>query len=393
MSKHIAFFNIPAVGHVYPTLAVVAELVRRGYRVSYTTIAKRAPVVSEQGATVVPYTSTRPADTDPGIQVPERTAYIGDSLLAFAEEAEATIGQLEPAFAEDRPDLVVLDCMAFAGRILAAKWGVPTALSWPVLASNEHWSVGLEFGTFTPDDPGYLAYLDRLSALLAAHGLAVPPERFLTTPVPRRQIAFFPRSFQYRNELFADSVCFVGPCIRQQPAATRWQPPDDKPVVLVTLGTIHNRNLDFYRTCLTAFADSHWHVVLAVGERTDPAALGPAPDNVEVHQTVPQLGVLAHAAVMVNHGGMGGVMEALSYGVPVVAVPQTLEQEANAARLTELGVGTELRGTPSAPALREAVQAVAKDEAVGQRVLQMRYEILTAGGTGRAADVVEECLS
>jgi hypothetical protein len=43
---HIAFICLPAAGYVNPTLPVVAELVRRGHRVTYATSAKstRPPV-------------------------------------------------------------------------------------------------------------------------------------------------------------------------------------------------------------------------------------------------------------------------------------------------------------------------------------------------------------
>ena len=35
MDRHLAFVSLPAHGHVNPALPVVAELVRRGWRVSY----------------------------------------------------------------------------------------------------------------------------------------------------------------------------------------------------------------------------------------------------------------------------------------------------------------------------------------------------------------------
>jgi UDP:flavonoid glycosyltransferase YjiC (YdhE family) len=38
MRQHIAFVSIPSIGHVYPTLAVAAELVRRGHRVTYASV-------------------------------------------------------------------------------------------------------------------------------------------------------------------------------------------------------------------------------------------------------------------------------------------------------------------------------------------------------------------
>jgi MGT family glycosyltransferase len=394
--SHVAFFNIPAVGHVYPTLAVVDELVRRGHRVTYASTERRAPIIEAQGARVVRYRSTRPDDTDRGVRPPERDGYLSQSLMAFQEELEVTLPQLEPAFRADPPDLVVFDRMAFAGRVFAAKLGLPTVQSWVVMVSGAPWSLGRLLAPSALADPGYEAYVTRLESFLAGEGVPMTAEEFLN-PVPLRHLAYLPRAFQCEGEQFDDAYCFVGPCIRtHDPAAAwaPWRPPaNGRPVVMVTLGTIYNRDEEFYRTCFRAFADSPWHVVIAVGERVEPDDLGPAPSNVEVRQLVPQLEVLRHAAVFVCHAGMGGIMEALGHGVPLVAVPQTLEQEANAARLVELGLGAHLPPAGlTAEALRDAVELVTKEPAVAERIEWMRGEIRAAGGTARAADIVESCL-
>ncbi|GAP55123.1 uncharacterized UDP-glucosyltransferase YjiC [Arthrobacter sp. Hiyo6] len=47
---HLSFISIPAAGHVNPTLAVVAELVRRGHRVTYFTATTFAKRVERAGA-------------------------------------------------------------------------------------------------------------------------------------------------------------------------------------------------------------------------------------------------------------------------------------------------------------------------------------------------------
>jgi MGT family glycosyltransferase len=171
----------------------------------------------------------------------------------------------------------------------------------------------------------------------------------------------------------------------------RWTPPaDGKDVVLITMGTQGNLLPDFYRGCFEAFADGRWHVVLLVGKRFDPVSLGPAPANFEVHAAAPQVDILRHAKVLVSHGGMGGVMEAIQAGVPHVAVPGTREQETNGARLHELGLGVVLS---DASALRSAVDYVCADAVMRSRIAAMQSELAAAGGVCRAADVIEECLA
>ncbi|MEV4410412.1 macrolide family glycosyltransferase [Catellatospora sp. NPDC049609] len=390
MGRHIAFFNIPAIGHVYPTLAVVRELTRRGHRVTYATTEDRRAVVEEAGAVVRPYRSLRPPDSDPSVRVPSRDGYISHSLLSFLEEAEAAFKGLQPVYRDDRPDLIVFDRMAFAGRVLAARLDVPMVQLWPMLVSNEHWSMGQALNAFDPADPVLHTYLSKLEMFLGAHCPTLHPDEFLS-PRPEAHLAFYPRSFQYAGDLFGPGYRFVGPCLRRTPL--RWQPPRDRDVVLVTLGTVYNARPDFYRFCAEAFGGSDWHVVLAVGERIDLAALGRLPRNVEVHRFVPQLDVLAHATAMVCHAGMGGVMEAMSHGVPVLAVPQTLEQEANALRVEQLSLGARLPADLTVPGgLKDTVELMVKDPAITDGVGHMRRAVATSGGAARAADIIEQCL-
>src|SRR5262249_48724840 len=159
MGRHIAFVNVPAIGHVYPTLAVCAELVRRGHRVSYATIEARAEAVAAAGGMLRPYRSTRPADSARDLPPLATDDYISQSVLNFMIEAEATLPQIEDAFHDGPPDLVVYDRMSFAGRSYAAKYSLPSVQTWAILVSNEIWNMGKERHAFNPEHPSFLAYL------------------------------------------------------------------------------------------------------------------------------------------------------------------------------------------------------------------------------------------
>jgi MGT family glycosyltransferase len=104
--------------------------------------------------------------------------------------------------------------------------------------------------------------------------------------------------------------------------------------------------------------------------------------------------VLRHAAAFVSHAGMGSTMEALYYGVPLVCVPQMVEQEANAARVAELGLGVRLDPESlTADDLRAAVDAVTGDAAIRAALDRMRDAVRKAGGAVAAADAIEAHLA
>ncbi|MBB5872573.1 MGT family glycosyltransferase [Allocatelliglobosispora scoriae] len=392
MSSHIAVFNIPAIGHIFPTLGVVEELIRRGHRVTYPVIPERAGVVGETGARTVPYSSLRPSDRDPNFAPPDRSEHLGRSLLNFLAEADATLPELAAAFDGDQPDLILFDRLAFAGRVYAEQRGIPSIQLWPMMISSKEWSIA----NVVPIDPThhtFAEYNTRLAKFLADQGLTITADEFLD-PAVRRNLAFYPRAFQYDGDRYGAAWEFVGPCTGDRAGRSGWTPPaSGRPVALISLGTLNNRQPGFYRMCFEAFEGSPWHVVLPIGQRMDRSELGPIPANFEVAATVPQVDILDHAQVFVSHAGMGGVMEALGAGVPQVALAGTLEQDINAGRLDQLNIGVRLSFADlTATVLRDTVERVAVDPVIAESVARLRKDVLTAGGPARAADIIESCL-
>lgn len=391
MGRHIAFVNAPTIGEVYPTLPIVAELIRRGHRVSYATVAARADAVAATGARVVPYTSSLPGESDRTLRRPDRADYITAVREGFLGEARATLPQLAPYFRDDRPDLMVFGMQSLAGRLVAIRHDLPAVQFQSFLAANEHWSIARHLGLTVTPRPGMPDHQAQLDAYVAAQGC--DPEQ-VRAYQPAAQLLLYPRFLQPRAETFGPRHHFTGPCTGPRPFQPAWSPPDpDRPTLLVSLGTVYNRLPGFYRTCADAFAGADWQVVMAVGERTDPAELGALPDNVTVAASVPQVDVLAHASAFVTHAGMGGILEALRAGVPMLTVPQTPEQEVNAERVADLGAGATLdTASLTAATLRSAVDRLVTDDGVRQNLAHLRADIRTCGGAPLAADIIESTL-
>ncbi|MFG2942362.1 macrolide family glycosyltransferase [Streptomyces sp. NPDC048282] len=394
MTKHIAVLGAPYHGHVNHTLPVVADLVGRGHRVTYVTTEHFAPSVSAAGARVVTYESVWSADRSvpPEMSADEMAA----GPLQMLRENIAATAAAERELAEDRPDVVVYDTlMNFSGRVLAEKWERPAVQLIPMLASNEHFSVlaalAQEFPAMDPQHPALLEFGMKLAEFRIGHGLSVPgPGDILGVPEDLN-LVFVAREFQPAADTFDERYVFVGPAATVGGEAASWQPPGDAgPVLLIALGTLFNERPDFYRACLKAFADLPFHVVMATGEHVDPADLGVVPDTWEVHRRVPQRAVLEHAAVFVTHAGIRSTMESLAAGVPLVAVPQSVELDFTARRIADLGLGVRVARLEASPeALREAVLTAAEDAGIRQRVADMAKSARAEGGAAAAADAIE----
>lgn len=138
MKRHIAFLNIPAAGHVTPTLGVVEELVKRGHKVSYLAAGPVAERIASTGAEIIPYTSA----LDPRTIAPTGAQdWLARVLLGAVREAAATAPVLEAHFGDDLPDCLVYDIsMQFLGRVMSRKLGIPGIQLYPVLASHQYFS-------------------------------------------------------------------------------------------------------------------------------------------------------------------------------------------------------------------------------------------------------------
>lgn len=153
----------------------------------------------------------------------------------------------------------------------------------------------------------------------------------------------------------------------------------DLPLIYVTLGTIFNRDLDVFRTVIEGLREEPVSVVVTVGRRNDPSALGPQPANVAVHQYVPQATLLPHCQAAVIHGGAGTMLGALATGLPLLFLPQGADQHFNADRVVAAGAGRKLlRNEVTARAVRESVAALLGDpgyrlaaERIGAEIVAM----------------------
>ncbi|MFD1147238.1 macrolide family glycosyltransferase [Saccharothrix hoggarensis] len=380
--SHIAFLNIPGHGHVNPTLPVVTELVERGHRVTYAVDPGFADVVERVGATAVAYPTTLPTDDR------EWPTGMAAAMRLFLAEAKSVLPVLEAAYADDRPDVVVYDIGAWTARLLAGRWGVPAIQFSPTFVAYEGWEE--DMGDLIDDE--VRAFYAELDEWLAAEGVTIPARTYVGHP--DRAVVSIARAFQPHAESVHPKYTFVGPCLGDRSFQGSWEPVDDRPVLLISFGSAYTNEPGIYRACFEAFGDLDWHVVMNIGKVVDPAELGEPPANTELHRWLPQLEILSHAKAFITHCGMGGTMEGLYHGVPMIGLPVIGEQVMNALRLVELGVGRHVpRDEVTAEGLRAAVLELADDPDVAERLAAIKAEIRAAGGTPAAADVIESMLA
>ncbi|WP_427135985.1 macrolide family glycosyltransferase [Pseudarthrobacter sp. S9] len=393
---HFSFISIPAAGHVNPTLPVVAELIRRGHRVTYFTSVDFEQRIRTVGATFRAsgenWLASLPVPI-PG--QPARAQLMLPMMKRVFDDLRASFPALVEHLRGDPPDAVCFDAMTLSGSMAAEKVGVPAIAMMPTYATNEHFSLRSLLPAAPPpemaDEMAKAAMaMGRLVAEFAA-GQGVRTPRLFDGPPAPFNIVFIPREFQPLGETFDERFRFVGPSAGGRESDGEWTHKGSNPLLFISLGTTPlNRRPDFFRMCLDAFGQSKWDVAMAIGEQTNPTELGTIPANVRIQAFFPQLLVLRQADVFLTHAGMNSTMEALYFDVPMVAVPQQPEQEATARRLEELGLGRCLAAEDLTPSeLLGAVSEVSADEQIRQNVAAMSGTVRGAGGAGAAVTAIE----
>lgn len=389
MPQHIVMVGCSAPSHVYPSLALIRELTGRGHRVSYVVGEPLTGLVEPTGAEVVAHPTIFPIGD--AAAWPEDPA---DGMRVFLDEAITIHPQLTARFDEDRPDLLLYDIGGLGAPLLGERYGVPAVQLSPSMVAWDGYEQDLaEVLGPLRSSPSGVDYNRAYTEWLKENGIIAEGWDWIAHP--GQVLSLIPRAMQPNAERVPSNVRFVGPCLDPLRLADRsWTPPaDGKPVLLVSFGTAFNDQLDVYRACITAFADSGWHVVLSIGKHVPAEDLGPLPDSFEAHESVPQLAVLAAASAFITHAGMGSCTESLWFGVPTVAIPQAVDQFGNAALLESLGVGRHLPAAEvTAESLREAVDAVSSDPEVAARLATLKAESRANGGVSIAADAVESFL-
>lgn len=385
------FFNIPASGHVNPSLPLVAELVRRGEQIIYYDTENFRAKIEATGATFRPYTQLDDSylerhRLDGGN--PPRAARL------MTELCRQMLPELISATRAEQPDYILYDSMCPWGVLVARILGLPSVTSLALLLFSTGMmlrSSGLQ--TLLPmlvkNMPNILAFTQTSRAIGRAYGVRpLSFTDFFNAPADLI-ISYTMPPIQPEADTLGKHVHFVGPSIapRGDSSGFPFDQLEGRQVIYVSLGTVLNNNPAFFRVCLQAFTGTPYTVVMSIGESVSLASLGTIPPNFIVRPFNPQLEILQRSALFITHAGMNSVHEGLYYDVPLLMVPQQQEQAFVALSIQALGAGMKLNAqTPDA--LRQSAERILNDSTYRSKAAELGKILRSGGGAPRAADLV-----
>jgi UDP:flavonoid glycosyltransferase YjiC (YdhE family) len=355
MTTFLAYTS-PAAGHVFPLVPGLLELRRRGHDVHVRTDPGLVAGLRRAGLGAEPV-DPRIAAIRPGGEDGRNGLRAG--CRALLERAALDGPDLERALAETGAEALLVDTLAYGAGVAAERAGLPWSITLPSLlplpgAGVPPYGLGLRpargpLGALR-DRVGWAlverayarALLPRLNELRAGAGLAPLRSPIDVFDAPDRVLVLTGAPLEYPRADLPPHVSFLG--------ATSWDPPDPvpggpayleedgDPWVLVTCSTDYQGDERLAAVAIEALREEPVRVLVTIADAAHAARLPSAP-NARVERFVAHGPVLARAAAVVCHGGMGIVQKALTASVPVVAVPHGRDQPEVARRLRECGAG------------------------------------------------------
>lgn len=363
----LLFSATPAYGHVLPLVPLMQAAVGLGHSVGLLTSAGFRADIDEElpveveflEAGAMPGDFSEDAARRTGADVFHPTPPVIGEIFGGSRVDLAIAESIERADTWGA-ELVIAEPFDAVGPIVAARLGIdwhqaglgPAA---PAVISDEIDRVALaRYGRFGLEPVAASSYIDPCPPLLQ------DPDWSPTTPVrPLRPQA-------HRRSKDADLELSDGA--------------NDKPTVLVTLGTIFS-DPDTLTATVAAVADAGVNVIATIGSSlrhpTAGQPLSEQPDRTDSARVqyvpfVPLAQLLDRVDLVVGAGGAGTVLGTLVHGLPMVLWPQGADQPINAARAAASGTAVIV---DSAARITRAVAEVLGNSAYRDRAQKIADEI------------------
>jgi len=382
----VAYVPMGASGHILASLPMIGEMVKRGVDVTYFAPIMYKERVEATGASYVEVPSVAGSKPRP----------TGDFLaaipLVFLDEAMGIVDQVIAELEQNRPDVIIYDSLAIAGKFASYKLNIPRIAMFTSFASGEPFSISRNWPKYPDDNPLRSEALALAKELQAKYGGPVQTveeifDSWADFNVVTVSKAFHPEADKFDPKMYH----FAGAQIAPRTDDGSWEAPTSgKPLLYTSLGSLFNNWPEFYTMLFEAVKGLDIDVLCSIGNTLKPEDLGEIPANVTTMAFTPQLQVLEKCDYFFTHAGIGSVMEALNFGVPMFCMPQMDEQEFTAAVAVQQGVACASlkKNEVTVEALRSNLEKLINNPSYTETAHRMMEDMRAGGGCVKAAEVV-----
>ncbi|MES5938984.1 MULTISPECIES: macrolide family glycosyltransferase [unclassified Bacillus cereus group] len=388
----VLFISTGSEGHINPTLQVVEELVSRGEEVVYFSIEAFRERIEKTGAIV------RTIDDQRFIKafLSGGRNYLQERINGLLHTADVIIPSVLEQIEGEYFDYIIHDSMFGCGRLIAQILKLPAINSCTSFAQDErsfeqmldHLSKNIPVEV---QDKIHNDFESLTKGIAEKYGVEInSPYEVFCNPAPLT-IVYTIKEFQPFADMFDETFKFVGPSISTQVKNEEFDftTIKENSAIYISLGTVFNDALDFYKLCMKAFENSNQTIVMSIGNKTKISDLGNIPKNFIVKNYVPQTKLLAYAKLFITHGGMNSTQEGLYNGIPLIVIPQSADQPVIAKQVENLRAGIKLSMKElSEEQLRESVEIVLNNPSFKEAALHLKESFRKSGGYKQAVDEI-----
>lgn len=388
MSKFL-FVVPPFFGHISPTLSVGASLLKRGHEVQWVSLINiKEEQIPEGGVFTVPpiYRNQFGEKIDEILLKQDKGPLLsGAETWKLALEGtyiplcKIMYEGLNDIISVFKPDIVVSDCITFAGGICAYQHGIPYVTTTPVPP---------DLGANAINSPKIWEWQQNLMFRLQKE-LGVE-ENELIFHSRELNLVFTSQHFAAIEQPEAH-MHFVGPVAgRPNNVDFDWDRLEkcEGPKVFVSLGTLlEDIRKEFFLKVVEAFKNEPLTVVAA----TKPEILATWPDNFIVQGFVPQTEVMKKMDAVICHGGFNTVNDAILNELPLLITPIAYDHFHTADLVEKAGCGKKIRYKRMRIAdLQSTVWDLIRDPSYKAGVSYVKQTFLDAGSNDRAVTLLEQ---
>jgi MGT family glycosyltransferase len=394
------FFNVPAHGHINPSLPLVTELVQRGHHITYVASEAFRTAIEATGAVFHPYASIHDDFFEANGLDGRHPQKVARALITTTE---AILPEVLALAQQIQPDYLMYDGMCPWGSVAARILRLPAVVSLSLLPfnspppsalfKNDMLSIVLSM-VLTDFDKGLEANR-RAQALAKQYNIKPLGPTEILNATGDLAISYTSAYFQPYPNTVSTTVRFIGRRLNDAPVnpTFSFEHVGGRRLIYVSLGTINNNDIGFFKNCIDALAGTDNFVIMSTGKRVSPDAFGDLPANIAIYPWVPQLDVLRRASLFITHSGLGSVHDGLYFGVPLLLIPQQGEQRIIANRVVELGAGLLLKKQQTtAEALRANATRLLSEPNFKTQAIRIGDSFRAAGGATKGADEIETLL-
>lgn len=411
---HLGLYCPAETGHLNTMLPLGQSLQQRGHRVTYFGVPDAKAKVESAGLGFYPLgEQVFPPGTTPQIAAQlgelKGLAALQFTLACFRKTATVFLEEAPASLKKAAIEALVVDQITPEGGTVADLLDIPYVSLCSALPINQEGSVPPFFTTWTYQ-PNRWAYLRnglvyQLTNPFGAGAQKVrnryrrqwqlPPESSADS-----QLAILsqqPAAFDYPRQHLPPWFHYTGPYHNpssRHPVDFPWDKLVDQPLIYASMGTLQNRLTHVFEAIAAACCDLDAQLVISLGGSAEPDSMPALPGTPLIVRYAPQLELLQRAALTITHAGMNTVLESLTYGVPMVAIPVTNDQPGVATRVAWTGAGEILPlGQLQTETLRQRVQTVLTQPSYRHNAARLQTAIQQSGGTGKAADIIETAIA